>query len=274
MGENSRRGERELKRRAEAGTVKRAGLSGTALKCIAAAAMLLDHIGACLIENGLLCAYDSERIGQILNTEWGMRWYWFDLILRMIGRVAFPIFAFLLVEGFFHTRSRKHYVKNCLIFALISEIPFDLASANPVGYSSGMAEQNIYFTLTLGLLMMAALERWGTTLVKRAIIVLAACGTAILLHVDYEALGILVIAIFYLFRGNRRSMYGLSAAVLIAESAGTLGTAALALIPISHYNGERGGGKFAVGHDKYLFYWFYPVHLMLLSLTAHILLGK
>lgn len=249
------------------------GLSGTALKMIALVTMLLDHIGASLIENGLLHVYDLEYFSQIITTDWGMRWYLIDTVLRMIGRLSFPIFAFLLVEGFFHTHSRIKYLRNCVLFALISEIPFDLAFANPLGITSGKAEQNIYFTLTIGLIMMMVLERVGRHWLLKVGCVLLFAWSALLLHVDYDMTGILLIAVFYLFYRNNRVKFVLGGILMAVESLGLLGTAALALIPIAKYNGRRGGGLLAQGKGKYLFYWFYPVHLTVLYGIAYLVLG-
>lgn len=249
------------------------GLSGTALKMIAIVTMLIDHMGAVLIESGLLHVYDQEYFRQILTTEWGMRWYFIDLVFRMIGRLAFPIFIFLLVEGFFYTHSRGAYLRNCFLFALISEIPFDLACSNPLGFSGGASDQNVYFTLTIGLLMMMALEHFRKHIFIQAGIVLLSAWAAQLLHVDYDATGILLIAVFYLFYRNYRMKFVLGGILMAVESLGLLGTAALALIPIARYNGKRGDGPLSYGKGKYLFYWFYPVHLAVLYSIAHFALG-
>lgn len=249
------------------------GFSGTALKIIALITMLLDHIGASLIENGLLHVYDLGYFSQIITTEWGMGWYMIDMVFRMIGRLAFPIFVFLLVEGFFHTHSRKNYVRNCFLFALLSELPFDLALANPLGFSGGASDQNVYFTLTIGLLMMMALEHFRKHIFIQAGIVLLSAWAAQLLHVDYDATGVLLIAVFYLFYRNYRMKFVLGGILMAVESLGLLGTAALALIPIARYNGKRGDGPLSYGKGKYLFYWFYPVHLAVLYSIAHFALG-
>ena len=118
-----------------------AGLSGSALKWIAIVTMLIDHTGAVVIEQGAL--------------EWA-GWYWVDFALRVIGRFAFPIFAFLLVQGFLHTRSVPRYLARLTAFALISELPFDLATGD-CWYDPG--HQNVFFTLATGLVTLAAL-RW------------------------------------------------------------------------------------------------------------------
>ena len=125
------------------------GLSGTALKRIACLSMLLDHIGASLLENGLF------RCSAIVPPGWcaagpafcGWRGGW-----------PFPSTAFLLVEGFLHTHDFKKYALRMLGFALISEWPFDWAFFSGVYWG----HQNVYFTLLLGLLAMKALDTYQT----------------------------------------------------------------------------------------------------------------
>ena len=125
-------------------TLSRPGfsLSGTALKRIACLSMLLDHIGASLLENGLF--------------KQGAFWpgdVQLDGVLRLAGRLAFPIYCFLLVEGFLHTHDFKKYALRMLGFALISEWPFDWAFFSGVYWG----HQNVYFTLLLGLLAIPAI---------------------------------------------------------------------------------------------------------------------
>lgn len=231
-------------------------LTGNALKFIAVFTMLIDHIGAALIEYGILCSYDIERMMMILGTKEGMRWYLFDLVLRIIGRIAFPIFCFLLVEGFLHTRDERKYARNLLLFAFISEIPFDTAFFGSQLY---WGAQNVYFTLFIGVVMMCFLRKYEGRQGMQTAAVAAACVAAFLIKSDYSYFGILIIAALYLLR-NRRSRRFITTGVLAAlESLPLFGTAALSLIPIACYNGER--GKLRI---KYFFYLFYPVHITLL----------
>lgn len=231
-------------------------LTGNALKFIAIFTMLIDHIGAALIEYGILCSYDIDRMMIIIETEEGMRWYLFDLVLRMIGRIAFPIFCFLLVEGFLHTRDERKYARNLLLFAFISEIPFDTAFFGSPFY---LGSQNVYFTLFIGVVMMCFLRKYEGRQGMQIAAVAAACAAAFLLKSDYSYFGILIIASLYLLR-NRRSKRFITTGVLAAlESLPLFGTAAFSLIPIACYNGER--GKLRI---KYFFYLFYPVHITLL----------
>lgn len=232
-----------------------AGLSGSALKWIAIVTMLIDHTGAVVIEQGAL--------------EWA-GWYWVDFALRVIGRFAFPIFAFLLVQGFLHTRSVPRYLARLTAFALISELPFDLATGD-CWYDPG--HQNVFFTLTTGLVTLAAL-RWcerqkGSRRYWLWPAALAAgCAAATLLRADYTWQGVLLIGIFYLLREQKTLCWLLAVPVLAWSSLSVLGTAVLALIPLHFYNGEKGRPL-----PKYLFYAFYPAHLLALFLVRFYILG-
>jgi hypothetical protein len=130
-------------------------LSGSGLKIIAMISMLTDHIAACIIERYM----DSAGIALEFMTPNGSvnLIYIIYFVMRLIGRLAFPIYIFLLVEGFLHTRSRVKYLVRLLIFALVSEIPFDVAfQLEPCEVKSGslfeFTYQNVFFTLALGLL--------------------------------------------------------------------------------------------------------------------------
>lgn len=240
-------------------------LTGNALKCIAVFTMLIDHIGALIVEKGILCSYDIDRMMAILETESGIRWYLFDIVLRSIGRLAFPIFCFLLVEGFLHTRNEMKYAGNLLLFAFISEIPFDLAFFDTPFF---MGAQNVYFTLFFGVTMMHFLKKQESNSWMQAVIVAVACVCAFLFKCDYMHWGILMIASFYLFR-NMRFRQFLTAGIAAAISSLTLfGTAVLSLLPIACYNGRRGRLR-----AKYFFYIFYPMHIILLILLRYFLFG-
>ena len=245
--------------------VSKIGLTGSSLKLLAVLSMLLDHIGAVVIENGILHGWDEEQFLLILETERGSFWMGVDMVLRTAGRLAFPIFCFLLVEGFLHTRNVKRYTALMFVFALISEIPFDLAARNRF---FDMDYQSVYVTLLLGLIMMSCLKRWGDVFWKRAALVAVFCGAAVLLRCDYDMIGILLIAGFYLFRNRRRRMFWSVGILAFMESLACFGAASLALIPIRLYNGERGKLR-----SKYFFYWFYPVHLLLLFVFNWLVLG-
>ena len=132
----------------------RRSFSGTALKTIACITMLVDHIGASCIEAGILTpGLDSGTLSRDTLSAYPL--YRLDMVLRFTGRLAFPIFCFLLVEGFVHTRDVKKYVRRLFLFALISEVPFDLAFFRT---PFALEHQNVYWTLALGVLAMAGLK--------------------------------------------------------------------------------------------------------------------
>jgi lysylphosphatidylglycerol synthetase-like protein (DUF2156 family) len=218
------------------------------LKLIAIITMLIDHIGAILVPS---------------NT---MQY----LIMRCIGRLAFPIFVFLLVEGFYHTRDMKKYLLRLGAFALISEIPFDFAFYGKV---LEFKHQNIFFTLLLGLLCMYLMremeKKYNRQIIVmnilNALLTLVFSITAFILKTDYGFAGILLIVAFYLFRGSKL-MLGFSLLFVSGYLLKYINIyATLAIIPISFYNGQKGKSI------KYAFYIFYPAHLLILAVIDRML---
>lgn len=239
------------------------GITGNMLKIIAVFSMLLDHIGVAIIENGILKYQDGHPVNGMMGIPGENLWSMADFLLRTIGRIAFPIFCFLLVEGFFHTRDVKKYGARLFLFALISEIPFDLAIFGKWFYPD---HQNVYVTLCIGLWVLYWYEKAFGNPIKQTLVILAGSGAAVLLKCDYSVEGIAMILLFYVFYKNK-TMQTVFAGILAAiESLECYGAAALAFIPIRMYNGTRGKRNL-----KYLFYWFYPTHLFLLYILRLIL---
>ena len=130
-------------------------LNGSVLKWFAILVMLTDHVGACLLEVFILNIYGNSSLTVMTgNPE---MWIKVDLILRCIGRSAFPVFCFLLAEGARHTRSMPAYIRRLAVFALISELPFDLALHNTPFF---WGAQNVFFTLLLGLAVIWVFQRY------------------------------------------------------------------------------------------------------------------
>lgn len=234
------------------------GISGSLLKLIAVVTMLIDHIGVVVIEAGILHGWDEYEFSLVMATPRGEFWMAMDRYLRMIGRVSFPIFCFLLVEGFCHTRDVKKYMKRLLCFSVISEVPFDYALYQ-TAYHPGL--QNVFFTLAIGLAVLIGLKRYEKSTVKQIAVFSLGCLTAWILKTDYDVWGILLITTLYLYQDSRKQQVLYGGVVAFLESMGAYGTAVLAMVPIYFYNGERGKLRL-----KYFFYWFYPVHLVLLAL--------
>lgn len=246
------------------------GISGSTIKIIAIVAMLIDHIGATILERvlvnvglvSIMGSNDTDRIMQFMSEYGGLLALYF-IMRQLIGRIGFPIFCFLLVEGFAHTHDVRKYALRLGAFALISEIPFDLAFHGKAFY---WGYQNVFFTLFLGLVVMIIYRAIEEKLkvnkyVKILLYVLAlVAGAAVaeLLKTDYSAIGVVCIMVLYIFRKKKWQQILAGCIAFLWEI-----TAPLAFIPISFYNGKRGLQM------KYFFYAFYPLHLLILYLIAY-----
>lgn len=244
-------------------------MTALALRILACVLMLIDHVGE-LVQNPTLM-----------------------LIMRGIGRLAFPIFAFLIYNGFIHTSSRLRYARRLGLFALISQIPFSLFSGREF-----LQKGNVFFALLLALLCLWAVDEmrkrdglrpwcWAVP------IVLVVGYTFGGVSLDYGVKGVLLVMVFYCFdrekfSGKVLTVFGTLAAMNYAYGINLAKTAVkfvlgqpwswpkfstwdtlslanlLALVFVFLYNGEKGGsGKYAKA-VQYGFYLFYPVHLLIL----------
>ena len=222
-------------------------LSGAWLKLIAIISMLIDHVNKALIYPNL--SSNDGALTVLSNL--------FDII----GRTAFPLFCFLLVEGYFKTRSRKKYLFNLLIFGVISEVPFDMFTTASF---FNMNWNNVMFTLALVLItiwMIDILKEKMQNLPKAlwyfvsVIILFIMCIVAMYLSLDYEHHAILIGYFFYLFHDTPILSIPFGYASMYTQPWALLGFG-LTLT----YNGKRGK------QNKMLNYWFYPVHLLILGI--------
>lgn len=232
-------------------------LTGSTLKWIAIITMFIDHIGAFLIgpyllENGIFPGLNFGGAAGLEGSHFYML-FQMNLVFRLIGRLAFPIFAFLIVEGFIHTSNFKKYIFQMGIFALISEIPSDLVKS---GVILEFTYQNIFFTLLTGLLCIRVFDLFHEKNNMKWLVPIVAMVVSSFLKFDYGAMGVLVIFIFYYFHDDFQSRNLFNGVVLLQQLTGVL-----ALIPIQLYNGKRGK------QNKFFFYVFYPAHLFLLFLV-------
>lgn len=219
-----------------------------ALKLIACIAMLIDHIGKLLLPGH----------------------YW----LRIIGRLSFPIYCFLLAEGIAHTKSPAKYALRMLIIAVVTEPIYDVALYDGLTF----AYQSAMVSLLLGCCMLWALQRYPNWIL-RGCIILAACALARLLHVNYGWRGILLMAAFGLSREQSMGwLLQLISTGLIFWSMGSarvplLGIpiqlfGVLGLVPIWLYSGKKLTGSRVL---QWAFYLFYPVHLLILFWIVRLL---
>lgn len=233
-------------------------VSGFGLKWIAVVSMIIDHIGSILMD-GVVEPYMVN--GSIIITAQMpfMVKYTFLIkeICEVLGSIAFPIFCFLIAEGFIHTRNRLKYGLLMLCFALISEIPYDLAHYHVL---TDFSLQNVMFTLSVGIFTLYFYEMalHSDKLSKKSRIALAVLiiamgsGLAFLIKGEYVFLGVLTIAAFYILKDKPYRAAGI--VFLLPVSPWVL----LSLIPILLYSGKRGKGS------KYFFYIFYPSHFLIL----------
>ena len=238
--------------------------SGTALKTIACITMLVDHIGASCIEAGILTpGLDAGVLSQ--DTLSACPLYRLDMVLRFTGRLAFPLFCFLLVEGFVHTHNVKGYLGRLLLFGLISEVPFDLAFFRT---PFAPQHQNVYWTLALGVLAMAGLKRFekenGLPGWQGLVWAGGCAALALAANTDYHAIGVLIICTLYLTRADRKRQCLAGAVLFLFEL-----TAPQAFVLVWFYNGQRGACSPLL---KKAFYWFYPVHLLVLAMITNLML--
>lgn len=221
-------------------------LSGAQLKAIAILSMLADHVNKALIYPNLV---SDEGVLALVSD-------FFDII----GRIAFPLFCFLLVEGYFKTRSRKKYLLQLLLFGVISEVPFDMSSTASF---FNMNWNNVMFTLAFVLITIWSIDVLKEKLQKRPpllwyfvsiMIVILMCIAAMYFSLDYEHHAILIGYFFYLFHDRKILAILLGYASMYTAPWSLLGFG-LTLT----YNGQRGK------QHKMLIYWFYPVHLLIIG---------
>lgn len=216
-------------------------LSGSALKIIAMLSMVADHCAYYLLDG---------------NT-------WAYEVMRCFGRIAFPVFAFLVAEGFAHTRNRMRYFLSLLLFAVISEVPWYLLNGAD-------GTHNVMFTLALGVAALAVFERLQKHGALAIAAILLVALSAEISGLDYGWHGIVEILVFHLFRSKKycqsTRLLQLAFAFPFMSHYGIIG-ALLACFIIFLYNGTRGiiHGKVA----KYGFYAIYPVHLIIIKLFFH-----
>ena len=242
--------------------LKRIEINGLTLHIFAMAAMLLDHAWATIVP--------------------GNQW------MNFVGRLAFPIFAFMAAEGYYYTSDFNKYIKRLLVFAVISEIPFNMMNSGTISFPF---HQNVLWTFVIALLAIRWIENIkkgdASSLRKSVVIILVILGAFLIgtaTMVDYGGAGILTVIMFYYFRGREpidfaRQAFGLFIINFFIlqnmdvplEIFGlefffpTQGFAIFALIPIWFYKGKQGPHNKVI---QYVCYGFYPVHILVLSLMA------
>lgn len=247
-----------------------AGLSQETLKLIACVTMLIDHIAAVLVVPTDAIYYSDVQLYTTMA--------WMNLVMRCIGRIAFPIFCFLLVEGVHHTQNPKKYVQRLTVGMLLSEIPFDLAFF-PDGIS--WAHQSVMVTLMLGCILVLLMNR--SKGFGKLLWIVPFYFAAEWLHTDYGGDGILLIALFALAKGTKHEKWWQLAAMFLLYWDFSFTCRyynldiylpmnrlpLLAAVPILCYGGRKLTYSKKV---QWAFYFFYPVHIAVLALLK-VMLG-
>ena len=216
-------------------------LDGTALKLIAVTAMILDHVG------------DNFFPDQIL--------------MRIIGRMALPIFAFCIAEGFSHTKDRRRYLCRMGLFALLSEIPFDLVTSGKVLEFSHQNIMMTFFWAILGLMIYEQVRNRRYGQILGAAVLLLFPVSSLFLGLDYQILAVGLIILYYLLRNKAPLINNLAAMAyhVLLRNVGIYWFGVLGFVPVLLYNGKRGRGL------KWFFYLFYPLHLLAIYILKELL---
>ncbi len=236
------------------------GLTSNMLRILAMIFMVCDHLWARVVP----------------GNDW----------MTYIGRMTFPIFAFMISEGFIHTSNLKKYIFRLLGFALISEIPFNLFYGGSWFYPY---HQNVMFTLLFGLLAIMLIDkakknRDAKTVVKTVLLLILLGIASFIGFVDYGFWGFLTVVMFYLFRNFPFAWFAQLVAMLLMNlilfegqtipveifghttEFATQGFAVFSLIPIWLYGGKKGKSSKIM---QYGFYAFYPIHMIIIYLAVY-----
>lgn len=304
------------------------GINEGNLKVIALVCMFIDHFAVIILKSFLHTHDVYPAIGTVIHADCFLDYFlgYFYEVLRAIGRISYPLFAFMISEGVRHTHSKLKYGLRLLILALVSEIPFNLALNHSIRYTD---QQNVFWTLLLGMIAISLaseieiLKERGKikaclAYAFEAVIIVAACAEGYFIKADYGIAGILTIVVISFVTGGNKlkaGIYALAGAIFTTvleictdysgnyydylikamlalmivfvlmtssvrdDKVKAVGASSLLLatgwmsemfsilsVPIVMcYNGERGK------QNKWFFYLFYPVHLILLVLLCRLL---
>ena len=242
-------------------------ITADGLKMFACIVMLIQTVGIAVIEKGLihLDQYTQESLNQAMSQDSRlMTLAGIGSIMQLIGGMAIPVFAFLLVEGFRNTSDYKKYLLTMIITALVSEIPYDLAICGKVW---DLSSQNAMITMCICLIMLKCMELFSNSSgfagsMVRILIMIAAIVWVSIFRAEYGLCMVLLVTAFYVFdtKNVLKTVLGCIISLMYV-------TGPIAFYGIWCYNGER---KDRI--NKYVYYAFYPLHLLVLGVIAKFVL--
>ena len=236
-------------------------VTSTTLKWYGCITMLFYTLSMSVVQNGML------HVNQFSNTELREMWAadpnlmvlssW-AAVFQLLGGLAIPVFAFLLVEGFLHTKNYKNYLLRMTAFAIFSEIPYDFAMS---GILFDWTNQNMLLTLTVCLVMLYGMKLFAAGRGFQILIVLAAALWSSLMKTQFGLCMVLLVAIYYLLRNKPTAKMWLGALVSLMYVTGPISNFVL-----KRYNGQRGNAW-----NKYVFYCLYPLQLLVLGVITYLI---
>ena len=238
-------------------------LSASSLKIIAMITMVIDHIGY-LILNGKLYGFNQAIYQHVITLPEAQKWIIMYNICRTIGRLSFPIFGFLIVEGLIRTSNRLSYVLRLLVLAIVSEIPFDLMISNHFLY---LNEQNVVFMYAMMVGLISIYKRIGSKPVFMIILTIIGMTISYFVKISYGPLGVFYIAYIYNTK-NDKTLRTVGCGVIsfiMSLYKNRYGFGALSAVFIHLYNGKKGNIK--LGRLPYI---LYPLHMMIIVIIVYI----
>lgn len=235
-------------------------VTAATLKWYGCITMLFYAISMSVIQNGMLhvSRFSNGELRQMwtANTDLMVLSSW-AAVFQLLGGLAVPVFAFLLVEGFLHTKSFRRYLLRMLLFALVSEVPFDFAMD---GKLLDWTQQNMLFTLVVGLIMLYGMKTFSASRVAQVLIAIAAVFWCALMKTQFGLCMILLAAVYYLLRDQKAKLWvgGVISLMYV--------TGPVSVFLLKRYNGQLGDRP-----NKYLFYCLYPLSLLILGVITYVI---
>ena len=248
----------ELKRR-------EIGFSHNVLIIIAMFTMFLDHFALIIIQGGKLYGYDYSLYQNAIKLPEARKWITIYMVLRILESISFPIYTFLIVEGFRKTSNVFKYIMRILTLAIVSELPFDLMIFNKINIDCFQA-QNVVWTYFIALIMLSILRLMHNLPVALTIFPATIAGViTYFMRTDYWLEGIILVYIFYIFRRDLNMKCLLAFIVIFFMTLKDYyGLGIFSMFFIYFYDGTKG-----ILDLKRIHYIFYPLHILILYFALY-----